>query len=68
MQHKNRKNMKKIVWIAAAIVLMTACQESLEDRCEREAKDYTAKHCPTLVAKNISKLNNYSRYERCYHY
>ena len=53
MQHKNRKNMKKIVWIAAAIVLMTACQESLEDRCEREAKDYTAKHCPTLVAKNI---------------
>ena len=45
--------MKKIVWIAAALVLMTACQESLEDRCEREAKEYTAKHCPALVGKNI---------------
>lgn len=29
------------------------CQESLEDRCEREAKEYTKKHCPTSVGKNI---------------
>ena len=32
--------MKKIVFIMVAALLATACQESLEDRCEREAKEY----------------------------
>ena len=45
--------MKKI-WIIIAVALMvTACQETLEERCEREAKEYTEKHCPTPIAKNI---------------
>ena len=35
------------------MLLLTACQESLEDRCEREAKEYTKKHCPALIAENI---------------
>ena len=30
-------------------VLTAACQESLEDRCQREAADYTRKHCPMRI-------------------
>jgi ADP-ribose pyrophosphatase YjhB (NUDIX family) len=41
--------MKKY-WIIAIIALMfTACQESLEDKCERDSKEYTRKHCPTAI-------------------
>ena len=41
--------MKKY-WIIAIIALVfTACQESLEDRCERDAKEYTRKQCPTAI-------------------
>ena len=45
--------MKRLLPLLLAIVLLTACQESLEDRCAREAKEYTKKHCPTLIAENI---------------
>lgn len=31
-----------------------ACQEPLEQRCLREAKDYTAKNCPALIAKDVT--------------
>jgi len=36
-----------------SIVLLTACQESLEDRCAREAKEFTEKNCPRAVDKEI---------------
>ena len=43
--------MKKY-WILAIITLIfTACQESLEDRCERDAKEYTRKQCPATIDK-----------------
>ena len=29
--------------------MFTACQESLEDKCERDSKEYTRKHCPTAI-------------------
>lgn len=45
--------MRKIMWLVMAAVMTTACQESLEERCEREAKEYTEKHCPIPVAKDI---------------
>ena len=45
--------MKKALIPLVALFLWTACQESLEDRCAREAKEYTAKHCPVLVAQDI---------------
>jgi ADP-ribose pyrophosphatase YjhB (NUDIX family) len=45
--------MKKICFFIVAALLTTACQESLENRCEREAREYTEKHCPTPVGKNI---------------
>lgn len=44
--------MKKIFYTMLAAALLTACQESLEDRCEREAKEYTAKKCPAPVGEN----------------
>ncbi len=47
--------MKKLIFIAtAAAFLLCACQKSIEDRAEQEARDYTRKFCPTPV-------DNYSR-------
>lgn len=34
--------------------MMTACQESLEERCEREAKTYTEKKCPARIDENTT--------------
>ena len=45
--------MKKTVVLLLSIVLLTACQESLEDRCAREAKEFTEKNCPRAVDKEI---------------
>ncbi len=47
--------MKKTVFAAiAALICLTACQESLEDRCAREAKNYTEKKCPAPIGDNIT--------------
>ena len=45
--------MKKVFVFACLALLFTACQESLEDRCAREAKAYTAKNCPAKMEENI---------------
>lgn len=45
--------MKKVLIVLFALLFCVACQESLEDRCAREAKEYTAKHCPVQVAPDI---------------
>lgn len=45
--------MKKTVVLLMGIMLLTACQESLEDRCAREAKEFTEKNCPRAVDKEI---------------
>ena len=45
--------MKKIALFMGAALMAMGCQESLEDRCKREAWEYTEKHCPTPVGKNI---------------
>jgi len=41
---------KKISFLACcmmvALMTVTACQESLEERCQREAATYTKKNCP----------------------
>lgn len=41
--------MKKIILIATAILALTACQKSMEDRAADEARAYTQKYCPTPV-------------------
>ncbi len=46
--------MKKVLFLLWAATVMTGCQESLEERGAREARDYTAKHCPTPVAPEVT--------------
>ena len=41
--------MKKTVLLLMSIMLLTACQESLEDRCAREAQEFTKKNCPVKL-------------------
>ena len=45
--------MKKVIVFASLALLFAACQESLEDRCAREAKEYTKRNCPAHMEKNI---------------
>ena len=45
--------MKKLWGLSAIMLLLTACQESLEDRCARESKEYTKKNCPAKMDNNI---------------
>jgi ADP-ribose pyrophosphatase YjhB (NUDIX family) len=45
--------MKKILLLIATVALI-GCQESLEERCAREAKEYTKKNCPTQVTQEIT--------------
>ena len=46
--------MKKL-WVLGMIALLfAACQESLEDRCERETKEITAKRCPMVLDQNTT--------------
>ena len=45
--------MKKIMIPLLALLVLSACQESLEKRCQREARDYTTKNCPLPVAENV---------------
>ena len=44
--------MKKVIVFASLALLFFACQESLEDKCDREAKAYTAKKCPYKMDAN----------------
>ena len=45
--------MKKFVYIAAiATFLFSSCQESLEDKCAKEAADFTRKKCPSKIDEN----------------
>ena len=41
--------MKNLLFIAILTLILSGCQESLEDRCERESKEYTAKQCPIRI-------------------
>lgn len=45
--------MKKFWVLSVIMLLLTACQESLEDRCARETKEYTRKNCPAKMDNNI---------------
>ena len=41
--------MRKIFILLSAVALLFACQESMEDRAAREAKEYTKRMCPTPI-------------------
>ena len=44
---------KNLLIIPVGILLFTSCQESLEERCARECKEYTKKKCPVLVTNDV---------------
>jgi ADP-ribose pyrophosphatase YjhB (NUDIX family) len=45
----------KNLWVLGVLALIFAgCQESLEDRCERETKEITAKRCPMVLDQNTT--------------
>lgn len=46
--------MKKFWIISAFALLFVSCQESLEDRCAREAQEYTRKNCPIPMDSNTT--------------
>ena len=61
--------MKKNILFLLAALLLGACHESLQDRAEREAKEYTRKNCPTPV-NNFQRTDSivFDRATNTYHY
>lgn len=45
--------MKKTALFFALFLLFTACQETLEERAAREAREYTEKNCPTHAGNGV---------------
>ena len=45
--------MKKLILIATAAIVLTSCQESLEERAAREAREVTEAKCPMPIGNNM---------------
>ena len=45
--------MKKLFLMVTTIILLTACQESLEERAAREAREVTEAKCPMPIGNNM---------------
>lgn len=61
--------MRKFVFIAFALMSLSSCHESLEERAERESKEFTQKNCPMPVTKDIVIDSMvYERQSRTIHY
>lgn len=66
--------MKRITFMtlaAAALLSLAACQESFDDRCAREAREYTRKNCPGRLSDNVvmdSMVFDRSTHTMCYYY
>ena len=45
--------MKKVILFVLATLILSACQESLEDRCARECVEFTKRKCPSAVAQDM---------------
>lgn len=45
--------MKKGILFMLAVLILSACQESLEDRCTRECVEFTKRKCPSNVAPEM---------------
>lgn len=61
--------MKKYLFFAFAVLCLTACHESLEQRAEREADEFTRKNCPMPVSDNvIVDSMKYEKTNRTIHY
>ncbi len=45
--------MKHIQLFIIAAAMLTACQESLEEKAAREAREYTKKNCPAKIDETL---------------
>jgi len=45
--------MKKVLLMALAVILLASCQESLEERAAREAREVTEAKCPMPIGNNM---------------
>lgn len=54
--------MKKYLFVALLSVMFMSCHESLEERAERETKEFTKKNCPMSVSENI--INDSMTFEK----
>ena len=45
--------MKKILLFTTALLLLTSCQESLEEKAAREAREVTESKCPMPIGDNM---------------
>ena len=45
--------MQKII-LAFLLLCLVSCQESLEDRCDREAREFTKKNCPVALNEEMT--------------
>lgn len=39
--------------LGCAFLLMACGRQSFDEKCEREARDYTARHCPMPIEQNV---------------
>lgn len=61
--------MKKIIYLLTVLMFCSSCQETLEERCARETKEYTVKSCPISIDEfTIQDSLTYEKDTRTIHY
>jgi hypothetical protein len=61
--------MRKTLLTVMAALLLTACQETLEEKAAKEAEIYTKKNCPAHIADNLTMDSlTYEQQTRTLHY
>lgn len=46
--------MKKNIYIFIATAMLSACQQSLEERCAQEVENYNKRNCPAKIGDNTT--------------
>ena len=68
-QKENKFTMKRIFIMSLVSLALASCHESLEDKAEREAKEYTRKNWPMKVAEGVvNDSMTFDRSTRTIHY
>lgn len=66
-------NMKNTILLLAAVVMLCACHQTLDERIEKETQDYTRKECPkrldpyTVLDSLTYTFNDSMRVHACYY-
>lgn len=61
--------MKLYLYISFLSLILMSCHESLEERAERETKEYTRKNCPMQLSEYVTNDSmTYERGTRTIHY